>query len=115
MKQRQPTSGYHHISIVTFAESALGCSRDENIGKFIGWFSQIAEASPYIKSFEILKGDQNQACSANVFFRVVYSGADGLDEVRKTPEHQKMIAWFAQVSTPNRLNVDTLLQSPEPA
>jgi hypothetical protein len=111
MKKIQSPPGYHHISILTFSAQALGCSRRKNIEKFMTWFCELAESQPYITAFEIVCGDESPESEDSVYFHVIYTDRNGLEEVRNLAEHQKMIAWFNQVSGPVRLNVDKLIET----
>lgn len=113
MKRISSPSGHLHISIVTFAETALGRSREENIARFTQWFRDIAAASPEILQYQIVQGDRNAECDHNVCFTVLYRTAEGLEDIRALPQHQQMLAWFEQVSG-SRLSVDRRLRDDNP-
>lgn len=79
MKTTSPTRGFHHISIFSLADSALGSSREENIRKLIRWLNQIANITPDIISIEILIGDSPNENAGNIFLRVIYTDSKGLE------------------------------------
>lgn len=110
MKTTSPASGFHHISIFSLAEHALGCSREENTRKLIRWLNQIADATPDIISIETLIGDSSDESAGNIFLRVIYSDPQGLERVRSTAEHQKMMEWFNQICLNQRMDVNTLIE-----
>lgn len=107
MKITSPARGYHHISIFSLADSALGCSREENTHKLIRWLDQIANATPDIISIEILIGDSSNENAGNIFLRVMYADSKGLERVRSTAEHKKMMDWFKQICSNERMDVNT--------
>lgn len=99
-------AGYHHVSIYNLLPTTLGASRAENTTKLRDWLNQIVTNSPEIIGFELVQGDDSSDSANNVLMRVVYSNIDGLSKTRLNPEHQKMMAWFSQVSDTQRMNVD---------
>lgn len=109
MKFIPPARGFHHISIVSLLDSALGCTGHENAQKLVDWLTLIAENSPDIISIETIINETNEENSRTVFFKVLYTGPDGLERVRSSCMHEEMIAWFKKVSLSQRMDVDRLI------
>ncbi len=99
-------AGYHHVSIYKLLPAALGAGREENTAKLRNWLNQIVASSSEIIGFELVQGDDSSDSASNLLMRLVYINADGLSKTRLNPEHQKMMAWFSQVSDIQRMNVD---------